>query len=156
VEIIQQLPPAWTVVGVDATRGSVAQSAGTVGFSLGRLPLLVPETLTLRIRPTTPGILTNLAQIHWNEEPPDSAQVAESVITVTGTLAPGLDLQRNPSGHLILHSSAAPNVTLQLESSATLREWNPVQTLGGGERTIDLGVPPAGSQPLFYRTRLLP
>ena len=156
VEIIQNLPPSWTVVGVDTTRGSVAQSAGTVGFSLGRLPLSAPETLTVRIRPTTPGIITNLAQIHWNEEPADSAQVAESVITVTGTLAPSLDLQRNPSGHLILHSSAAPDVTLQLESSATLRGWNPVQTLGGGERTVDLGVPPEGSQPLFYRTRVLP
>jgi hypothetical protein len=156
VEIIQQLPKAWSVVGVETTRGTIAQSAGTVGFSLGRLPLLLPETVTLRIRPTSPGTVTNLAQIHWNEEPVDSAQMAESVITVTGTLAPGLDLQRDPAGHLILHSSAAPNATLQLESSTTLREWIPVQTLGGGDRTVDLGVPPAGNPPVFYRTRLLP
>ena len=156
VEIIQHLPAAWNVVGTEATRGSISQSAGTVGFSLGRLPLLVPETVTLRIRPTTPGTFTNLAQIHWNEEPQDSAQVSESVISVTGTVAPGLELQRNPDGHLILHSSAAPNVTLQLESSTTLREWVSVQTLGGGDRTLDLGVPPAGNSPRFYRTRLLP
>ena len=156
VEIIQSLPASWTVVAADATRGTVSHSPGTVGYSLGRLPLLIPETVTLRIRPTTPGTVTNLAQIHWNEEPVASAQVAESVITVVGTLAPGLDLHRDLLGHLILHSSAAPNATLQLESSANLRQWIPLQTLGGGVRTIDLGVPVPGADPLFYRTRVLP
>lgn len=156
VEMIQTLPASWTVVAAGATRGTVAQTPGTVGYSLGRLPLLIPETVTIRIRPMTPGTVTNLAQIHWNEEPVASAQVAESMITVVGTLAPGLDLQRGSLGHLILHSSAAPNATLQLESSANLRQWIPLQTLGGGDRTIDLGVPAPGTDPLFYRTRVLP
>lgn len=155
VEVIQPIPSSWQVLSTTSTRGSVSFDGRNLAFTLGRLPLLIPETLTVTLRPSAGGTFTNLAAVHWNEAPGGTPLSSESIFTVTGTAAPFISLDRSVDGRLLLKMSSAPGITLQLESSADLIRWNALQTIPGGDRTVDLGQPAAGNQPSFFRVRVL-
>ncbi len=155
VEVIQPLPSSWQVVSTSSTRGKVTFDGHNLAFTLGRLPLLIPETFTVTLRSSVGGTFTNQAAVHWNEEPGGTPLHSESIFTITGTAAPSISLDRSVDGRLLLKLSSAPGITLQLESSVDLIRWNALQTIPGGDRTVDLGQPAAGSQPTFFRARVL-
>jgi hypothetical protein len=155
VEVIQPIPSSWQVVSTTSTRGKVTFDGHNLAFTLGRLPLLIPETFTVTLRPSAGGTYTNLAAVHWNEEPGGAPLSSESIFTITGTAAPFMALDRSVDGRLLLHLSSAPGITLQVESSVDLILWKALQTIPGGDRTVDLGQPPAGNLPAFFRARVL-
>lgn len=155
VEVIQPVPSSWQVVSTTATRGKVIWDGRNLAFTLGRLPLLIPETFTATIRPSAGGTFTNLAAVHWNEEPGGNPLQSESIFTIVGTSAPSISLDRSAEGRLLLHLSSAPGVTLQLESSPDLIRWNAIRTVPGGDQSVDLGLPAGGNLPTFFRARVL-
>ena len=130
-------------------------SDGVVGYSIGRLPQLLPEILTLRIRPAFGGTFTNTSMIHWNEEPDGTPLVSQSVFQVKGFLAPIVSMQWDSSGRLLLSVNSSPEVSLRIETSSNLVSWGPFQTVAGGNRTVDLGIPTRSDERKYFRVVIL-
>jgi uncharacterized repeat protein (TIGR01451 family) len=86
VVLTDTLPPGTTVVSVTPTQGTFTQAMGTITVSLGTLANGSTATITLVIKPTMAGSLTNTAQVTANEADPTPADnTATTTIMVTGS-----------------------------------------------------------------------
>ena len=85
VTLIDTLPEEVTFVSDDPEQGSCSELAGTVTCDLGSLANGEMAQVTIEVTATSPGMITNLAQVTATESDPDSSN--NSVMETTEVIA---------------------------------------------------------------------
>ena len=81
--LFDTLPPGVNVISLSSSRGSCSASAGSVSCSFGSLPASGSATVTINVRPTRAGIITNtvtVTSIAPEVNPLDNTAVAVTTV----------------------------------------------------------------------------
>jgi uncharacterized repeat protein (TIGR01451 family) len=159
------LPAGVTFVSVTASQGSASQNQGTISASLQTLAVGASATVTIVVKPTQTGTITNTATVVANEIDPDPTNnttalvtlvVAPTPLIVTTTQDSGPGSLRaaitfansNPGPHTISFDLPARNVPPYVDYDPNFGTWtihvaSPLPAITGNV-TID-GYPPAST-----------
>ncbi len=122
VTITDTLPASVTVVSATSTQGSCSETAGTVTCTVGDLVNGATATVTIVVKPTVGGTISNTATVSGNETDPNAANNTATVITTVDATGP--ILSATPSslgfGNVNVGSSADKNFTVQNTGGSTL------------------------------------
>lgn len=91
VTVTDVLPTGVSFVSVQAGQGTATHTGGVVTANLGSLPPGGSATVDIVVKPTTPGVITNVATVVAAEKDPDLTDNTVSLDT-TVTAAPEVDL----------------------------------------------------------------
>src|SRR6185312_10510048 len=89
VTVTDTLPAGATFDSATSSQGSCSESGGTVSCSLGTLANAASATVTIKIRRSTPGTITNQATVQSAVSDPSAANNSASATT---TVDPAADL----------------------------------------------------------------
>jgi uncharacterized repeat protein (TIGR01451 family) len=84
VQLTDVLPPGVRFVAVTATDGACAESGGTVTCTIRSLPVGTTATVTIVVRPTRTGTITNTAELtgrHTDPNPANNTAVESTTVT---------------------------------------------------------------------------
>ena len=165
VVVTDMLPAGLTFLRARSSQGTVAVSGNTITTSLGTLPALANATVTIIVRPTAAGLISNAASVRSNEADPNSLN-NEIVVNTTVNAAPPADLavfitaapQPAQVGRTFTYAvlvanhgpALATNVVLTdlLPDAASIVSITPSQgtaSVVGGRVTANLGNLPVGA-----------
>jgi uncharacterized repeat protein (TIGR01451 family) len=136
--------PAVTFVSATPTHGTCSESAGTVTCNLGTIANGGDESVDIKVRRSTPGVISNQAEVTSNAHDPDSLNNADSADTTVDPAA-NLSLTKTDSPDPVLaneqlaYSLAVNNAGPQAATSVGLTD-----TLPSGV-TFDSATPSQGS-----------
>src|SRR2546426_895241 len=120
VTVSDPLPPNTTFVSATPSQGSCTGTS-TVVCNLGTLANAARATITIVVRPTSAGTITNTASVTANEVDPNSANnTATQVTTVSGPRVTLSTTSLNFASQPVGSTSAAQIVTLTDSGSGTL------------------------------------
>jgi uncharacterized repeat protein (TIGR01451 family) len=94
VIVTDTLPPSVVYLSASPSQGSCSQAGGTVTCSLGSLAASATATVTIQVRPTAPGTITNRASVKAAVFDPTPADNSDSEDT---TVLPVADLSISKS-----------------------------------------------------------
>jgi N-acetylglucosamine-6-sulfatase len=97
VTVSDALPAGAAFVSASATQGSCEQTGGTVDCSLGTLASAASATVTIVVRPTTPGTLSNTASVTSTTADPAPANNSDTETTEVAVPAADLSLNKADS-----------------------------------------------------------
>lgn len=147
------LPGIVTLISSNATQGSVSAVANQIAWNAGTLALNTGATLTLTVRPTTVGTITNTCYVQANETDPFSDNNTASVKTTVELLKFGV----GASGGNLVMTWQANAVGCVLECVTNLNPplvWLPAtgctSVVSNGQNVITIPIGP-GSK--YFRLR---
>ena len=165
VTVTDVLPVGLTFVSARSSQGTVTETNGTVVANLGSIPAAANATVTIIVRPTLAGLISNAATVRGNETDPDVTN-NDVVVNTTVNAAPPADLYVAvtaapqpaqvglPFTYAVLVGNRGPapatNVVLSdlLPDAATIVSIRPSQgtaSESGGVVTANLGNLPVGA-----------
>lgn len=101
VVVTDTLPAGVTYVAATPTQGSCTQSAGTVTCNLGNLDSGDSATITIVVKPTQPGTITNVAAIDGAQPDPNDTN-DKAKVTTTVAAAANLSIVKTASPNPVL------------------------------------------------------
>ena len=128
VVLTDRLPANATFVSASSAQGSCTQLSGVVNCNIGFMPRGHDVTVTIVVRPSAPGTLTNATNVTGNEPDPDSANnTATESTTVSSATA---DLS-------VTVTDSSDPVTVATPLSYTITVTNNGPDLARGVRLTD-------------------
>ena len=134
VTLTDTLPPSVVFVSSSPGAPTCSASAGTVTCDLGTLTNGASATVTLTVRPTATGTISNTAQVAGNETDPDEANNTDTeATTVNPVTCAGLaaTIVGTP-GNDVLTGTNGPDVIHGLSGNDTINGGNGDDIICGG------------------------
>ena len=158
VQVVDTLPTSVTVVGTNATRGTVTRSGTTVVWNVGTLTTNTGAGLTLTVQTHSLGSFANSAQCQAGTPDPnpddDLVSTNFSVISPIVTLLPSFAASSNTFQINVPGPTNAP-LTIVIQASTNLVSTNWVNVFTGTPPFI-FNYPVGGTANRFFRAQILP
>ncbi len=158
VVVRSSLSPGFEFKDAQSKRGrwSYDDARKMVTFSLGRVVSAETLDLTIIVRPTEPGLLTNICNVSAVNEKPAGLE-NNSGTNVTLVIGLKLTITKSQAGSARITAKGAGGESCTLETTSDLKTWKPLETkpLTGGQAVFeDKESPTLGQR--FYRGKLEP